>query len=118
MPFGDRTGPQGLGPMTGRGVGFCAGFGVPGSMNPGIGRGFGGRGRGGGRGRRNWFRATGLTGWQRAFGWPSSGASQAFAAPARDQEIGALKAQARQFESALGDIRKRIEELEIKPKNE
>jgi len=29
-----------------------------------------------------------------------------------------LKAQARQFESALGDIRKRIEELEIKPKNE
>ena len=23
MPYGDRTGPMGLGPMTGRGMGFC-----------------------------------------------------------------------------------------------
>jgi hypothetical protein len=30
MPFGDGTGPMGLGPMTGRGAGFCAGFGRPG----------------------------------------------------------------------------------------
>jgi hypothetical protein len=118
MPFGDRTGPEGLGPMTGRGAGFCAGSGVPGSMNPAFGRGFGGRGRGGGRGWRNWFRATGLTGWQRAFGWPASGAPQAFAAPRRDQELGALKAQAEQFEGALGDIRKRIEALEAKPRQE
>ncbi len=34
MPFGDRTGPAGLGPMTGRAAGFCAGFPVPGYMNP------------------------------------------------------------------------------------
>jgi hypothetical protein len=34
MPFGDGTGPMGLGPMTGRGAGFCAGFGMPGSTNP------------------------------------------------------------------------------------
>jgi len=27
MPFGDGTGPMGLGPMTGRGRGFGAGFG-------------------------------------------------------------------------------------------
>ncbi|HOK44880.1 MAG TPA: DUF5320 domain-containing protein [Bryobacteraceae bacterium] len=117
MPFGDRTGPQGLGPMTGRGAGFCAGFGVPGSMNPGFGRGFVGRGRGGGRGWRNWFYATGLTGRQRTFGWPFSGGPQAFA-PTRDQKIGALKAQTQHFESALADIRKRIEELEAKPKDE
>lgn len=30
MPFGDGTGPLGLGPMTGRAAGFCAGFGRPG----------------------------------------------------------------------------------------
>jgi len=34
MPFGDGTGPMGLGPMTGRGRGFCAGFGTPGFANP------------------------------------------------------------------------------------
>lgn len=26
MPRGDRTGPMGYGPMTGRGAGFCTGF--------------------------------------------------------------------------------------------
>ncbi len=50
MPFGDRTGPLGLGPMTGRAMGYCAGYAVPGFMNPwpgfGRGRGFWGRGRG------------------------------------------------------------------------
>ena len=47
MPQGDGTGPAGQGPMTGRGMGFCTGFNVPGFMNPGFGRGFGrGRGRG------------------------------------------------------------------------
>jgi hypothetical protein len=34
MPFGDRTGPAGMGPMTGRAAGFCAGFPAPGYMNP------------------------------------------------------------------------------------
>ena len=34
MPFGDGTGPLGLGPMTGRAAGFCAGFGRPGFTNP------------------------------------------------------------------------------------
>ena len=27
MPGGDRTGPLGQGPMTGRGAGYCGGFG-------------------------------------------------------------------------------------------
>ncbi|MCK4238634.1 MAG: DUF5320 domain-containing protein, partial [Candidatus Lokiarchaeota archaeon] len=26
MPGGDRTGPGGLGPMTGRALGYCAGY--------------------------------------------------------------------------------------------
>jgi hypothetical protein len=34
MPFGDGTGPRGMGPMTGRGTGYCAGFGRPGFNNP------------------------------------------------------------------------------------
>ena len=34
MPFGDGTGPRGLGPMTGRGAGFCTDFAVPGFANP------------------------------------------------------------------------------------
>jgi hypothetical protein len=41
MPRGDGTGPAGQGPMTGRGMGYCAGFNAPGFMNPGFGRGFG-----------------------------------------------------------------------------
>ncbi len=38
MPFGDGTGPAGMGPMTGRAAGFCAGYPVPGYMNPVAGR--------------------------------------------------------------------------------
>ena len=122
MPFGDRTGPAGLGPRTGRGAGFCGGFGVPGSLNRAGGFGFFGGGRGGGgRGWRNWFYATGLTGWQRAYGgpWGAQGAvGPTYAAPAREEELGALKDQAGYFESALAGIRKRIEALEAKTKPE
>jgi len=62
MPRGDGTGPRGLGPMTGRAAGYCAGYSVPGYMNPsggrlglgfGYGRGFG-RGMGRGYGRAYW----------------------------------------------------------------
>ena len=38
MPGGDGTGPAGMGPMTGRAAGFCAGFAMPGYMNPAISR--------------------------------------------------------------------------------
>ena len=34
MPFGDGTGPQGMGPMTGRGAGYCSGSNQPGFANP------------------------------------------------------------------------------------
>ena len=49
MPRGDRTGPTGMGSMTGRAAGFCAGWGVPGYANNTPGQGFG---MGYGRGRR------------------------------------------------------------------
>ncbi|MEJ5363305.1 MAG: DUF5320 domain-containing protein [Spirochaetota bacterium] len=68
MPRGDRTGPFGLGPMTGRGAGYCAGYNAPGYANPlgrfgtfSFGRRFGGRGRG----FCNWYYATGLPEWMR-----------------------------------------------------
>jgi hypothetical protein len=51
MPGGDRTGPAGSGPRTGRATGLCAGSGVPGFFSS-VGRAFGfagGRGRGAGR---------------------------------------------------------------------
>ena len=34
MPRGDGTGPAGMGPMTGRAAGYCAGYNMPGYMNP------------------------------------------------------------------------------------
>ncbi|MCK4695414.1 MAG: DUF5320 domain-containing protein, partial [Candidatus Cloacimonetes bacterium] len=50
MPRGDRTGPSGMGPMTGRAAGYCAGYDVPGFANPVGGRGRFGRGMGQGYG--------------------------------------------------------------------
>jgi len=121
MPGGDRTGPAGMGPMTGRGAGYCAGYPVAGYMNtiPGRGMGFGH----GGRGRRNRFYATGLTGWQSAayghpaYGWglPYTGASAPYGAPSaptREQELEMLREQAKYMEDAISGINKRIEELE------
>ena len=50
IPRGNRTGPRGLGPRTGRGLGYCSGFETPGyTKGPGMGL---GRGYGGGRGWR------------------------------------------------------------------
>jgi len=43
MPAGDGTGPLGLGPMTGRAAGYCAGYTVPGYLNPRAGWAFGAR---------------------------------------------------------------------------
>ncbi len=124
MPGGNGTGPMGMGPMTGRAAGFCAGYGVPGYQNPiggrggmGTGRGFGGgRGLGGGgRGWRNQFYATGLTGWQRAAGgFAPTGYAGAPTAPSADQQLAMLKSQAEYAESQLTEIRKRIDELETK----
>lgn len=65
MPRGDATGPAGLGPMTGRAAGYCAGYNMPGYANPIGGRGFGmgyGRGFGFGRGSRG-----GGFGWRHRF---------------------------------------------------
>ncbi len=107
MPRGDGTGPQGLGPMTGRGAGYCAGYDVPGYANPGFGglgpqrgRGWGG----GGRGWRRMFYATGLPGWLR-FGYGPAAMSQ-------DQEVQMLRGQADALKRQLDAISQRLGEIE------
>lgn len=126
MPRGDGTGPAGMGPMTGRAAGFCAGYPAPGFMNRIGGRGYWGRGRGkgfggrgGGRAWRHWYHATGLPGWARAgYGHPAAGwpgyPYEPYAAPTptAEQELGGLKQQAEYFQSALEEIKERMKELE------
>lgn len=104
MPGGDRTGPLGMGPMTGRGAGFCTGNTVSGFMNPTINRGMGfglgcGRGRGFGRG------------W--GYGWADPGYPNT-AQPANLQadELTALKNQAKYLNGTLQAINSRITDLE------
>ncbi|MFH1568700.1 MAG: DUF5320 domain-containing protein [Gemmatimonadota bacterium] len=56
MPRGDGAGLWGQGPMTGRSLGYCAGYEQPGYAAPGPGHGWA-RGGGGGYGRgRDWGR--------------------------------------------------------------
>ena len=127
MPAGDGTGPRGMGPLSGRAAGFCAGFGMPGYENPMPGRGFGvgcgrgggfagrgGRGGGGGgRGWRNVFHATGLPGWARA-GLPV-GCVPYNAVCGPEQELAVLKQQAERLDSVRESIRQRLQEIEAKP---
>ena len=99
MPRGDRTGPEGMGPMTGRAAGFCAGHDAPGHANPvrGMGRGRGGRGRG----WRPW----------RRFGPAFAPPPYAPPVPA-EQEAGALRAQAEWLGQQLESVQQRLSELE------
>jgi len=125
MPRGDGTGPTGMGSMTGRAAGYCAGYNTPGFTNPVPGRGFWRAGRGGGfggggRGHRNMYYATGLPGWARFGGAPYAapyGTQPSLPQVTPEQELGYLKDQADYFQNALGDINKRIEELEKDAKN-
>ena len=130
MPGGDRTGPAGMGPMTGRAAGYCAGYPAQGYAGVAFGGGFG-PGRGGGRGRRNQFYATGLTGWQRsAYGNPRYGGMVPYPtytgavpynasygqAVTKQQELDALKGQTEYLEDSLAGIKTRMEELEKETK--
>jgi hypothetical protein len=120
MPAGDGTGPLGLGGMTGRGAGYCAGFPMPGYMNPMPGRGWGmgrgwGRGRGRGRGR-GWGHGYYPTGGLGAV--PFYGVGPYYAAPSAEHEMQALRSQAQHLEGTLDEIRKRIAELETTQQKE
>ena len=109
MPRGDRTGPNGMGSMTGRAAGYCAGFDTPGFAAPIAGRrqfaGFGGgRGR---RGKRNMFHTTGLPGWMR-FSAPAA----PNAAAAMENETQSLRGVAESLQVQLNAIKQRIADIE------
>ncbi|MCU0589820.1 MAG: DUF5320 domain-containing protein [Syntrophobacteraceae bacterium] len=103
MPGRDGSGPRGLGPMTGRGMGFCA---VPGSTRHfGPGGAWGGGGYGlGGRGCRSMRRATGAPGWGR--GWWGAAAGPPWTV---EDELNDLKSCADGLEAELRAVRERME---------
>jgi len=102
MPGGDRTGPSGMGPRTGRALGFCNGYNSPGFLNAGVGRMFFGRGRGLGR----------------AAGWRRAQAYQQAAQPTREQEkqaleneISSIEQEKKSLEQEMESIKMRLEQL-------
>ena len=102
MPRGDSTGPMGAGPRTGRGMGYCAGYDMPGFATPGYGLGTAWRrGQGGGFGWRNRFFAGAPAGWYPRWELPS-----------QEETLQALKAEADWLKDRLDAIKKRVEELE------
>jgi hypothetical protein len=116
MPGGDRTGPAGMGPMTGRRAGYCAGNTTPGAMNLGFGRGYGpGFGRGLGLGFRGgrWGRWAGP---YVPYGAPFSPFVGRVTRP--QQELEALQADAAFLRDSLESVTKRIAELEARNKEE
>ncbi|MGI6609928.1 MAG: DUF5320 domain-containing protein [Limnochordia bacterium] len=112
MPRGDGTGPQGFGPMTGRGAGFCAGFPVPGYQNtPGWGAGRSG-GWGGGGGRRRWC-------YRMPMPYPAAyDPGYAPAATSSEAELGLLKGEVSRLKGLLSEINARIRELSPKEEAE
>ena len=110
MPRGDRTGPLGEGPMTGRQLGYGAGYDSPGyTKGPGGGsqRGYFGRGAGFGHGYgRGFFRQ----GFDPRYFFENQERSQ----PERlqgDTDVASLKSEVRDIKDRLGKIMEHIESI-------
>lgn len=110
MPFGDGSGPGGMGPQTGRGFGYCSGFSNPGfAVGRGVGRGMGrgpGRslGRGAGFGR--------VAGFGPGYNYP---ANYDFPVPVQfspEQEKSYLKDQITSMEKTVNELKKRMGEID------
>ena len=113
MPRGDGTGPMGMGSMTGRAAGYCAGYATPGFMNPVGGR--MGRGMAWGRGM-GWGRGRGMGRWgvpMTSYYAPPTYAQFPYGpGPAPEQELEILQSQAKIMGEQLKEIHKRISDLE------
>jgi len=129
MPGGDRTGPMGIGPMSGRRAGFCAGYAIPGYLNSdsefggmpvgrrgiGYGRGFGrgyGRGQGFGRG-------FGQRGIAASYGYGAAYGNSYYkdrVVSAQD-EAKVLKEQVKMMQEEVNAISQRIKYLESEPES-
>jgi len=111
MPSGDRTGPSGYGPRTGRGLGYCSGYDSPGFTKgaPLCGGGFG-RGRGRGFGHGFFGRGRGF----RDVSYPNElyNRSQYEPTPTKDQEKQYLKDTISQVEQELDTLKKQLQALE------
>lgn len=107
MPRGDGTGPVGLGPMSGRAAGFCAGYPVPGYAN-----------------RYSWWRGPRAGGpwgrvgrgraaaWGAGWGWgPGCGPVWAGAADEPEIEERVLRRQAKFLKKRLTAVEQRLEQL-------
>lgn len=111
MPGGDGTGPLGMGPMTGRRAGYCAGFGISGFPYQPF-SGYGRWGRGLGLGRR--FGC----GFGRGIGWLGLAAGGALltrnmlGTASRADERAVLVEQAIAIGEALKGIKQRLSDLE------
>ena len=107
MPGRNGTGPAGMGPMTGRGAGYCAGYTRPFSgwsagMGFGRGRGFGGGGR---FGRCRFFATEFPEG-------PYFGRERFPAAmPDPESERMFLEAEAKALQADLNQVQKRLNEI-------
>lgn len=110
MPRGDGSGPAGMGPMTGRSAGFCAGNNAPGFQSA---LGFG---RGRGRGFRNRFwSGGGFAAGGGGRGWYGAApAGQAWPDMAGEKEM--LRTQAQGLERSLNAVQQRLSDLEKQDK--
>lgn len=104
MPRGDRTGPLGMGPMTGWGRGFCTGNRFPGFWRRGFGRGYGVFGRRWGMGP-GWGPWPGY--WRTAPGPLPQAGSLSF-----------LKEEEQRLREELAAVERRIQEYERASSNE
>ncbi|MFW6327886.1 MAG: DUF5320 domain-containing protein [Bacteroidota bacterium] len=96
MPAGNKQGPEGMGPMSGRGMGYCSGNNVPGYEMPG------GRGRGlpfgaGARRQQEWRH-------NNAFQHPSH-------SPDARDEISQLRSENQMLKKQMDEINRKIDEL-------
>ena len=106
MPYGDGTGPGGMGPQTGRGFGYCSGYSHPGNA---VGRGFGG----GRYSRSGRFFGPGMA---RGAGF---GRYREYGVPLRDEpspeeEKAQLNTQIATLEKTVARLKERVEEIDGK----
>ena len=95
MPRGDRTGPLGEGPRTGRQLGYCADYDHPGyALNPGWGFGRGFFRHGGGRGR-GFFRSRPTDAWYRGIN--------------TTEEVDALRTEVKELKETIHSLLERLD---------
>jgi len=93
MPGGDKTGPQGEGPLTGRQAGYCSGSEQPGYTGAGYGR--------PGYGRRSFWR-----GRPRRGRWPAQVPVQA------TEEHKSLLQEVRELKDMVSGLQKKVDDKE------